>query len=121
MLTLLPILAAVIDPVPLKETTIQWMFIFGVGAVAAAWIILPLGAILMQKSDMLVEILRQGTVLRYITVTYIVIIVVTLAMIGRMQSDQVSTILASIAGYVLGQGTRQPHASESRTQESETE
>jgi hypothetical protein len=61
---------------------------------------LDFGAIIFArqgKLDDLVDILRRGTVMRFVTVTYIVLVVVTLALVGRMDRDKVSTILVSIA------------------------
>src|ERR1700687_3011337 len=64
------------------------------------WTSIPIIFAWQGKLDDLLDILRRGTVMRFVTVTYIVLVVVTLALVGRMDGDKVSTILASIAGYV---------------------
>lgn len=90
---------------PLQENLILWMFGGGIAAITISWLLVPYIFASRGKLDDLVDLLRHGTVMRFVTVTYIVIVVVTLAMVDRLDSDKVSTLLASIAGYVLGQAT----------------
>jgi hypothetical protein len=93
----------------LSEPLIKWMFTLGIVCIAVTWTSIPIIFAWQGKLDDLLDILRRGTVMRFVTVTYIVLVVVTLALVGRMDGDKVSTILASIAGYVLGQTTHSVH------------
>jgi hypothetical protein len=93
-------------PTPLKEESILMMFGIGIGTIAVTWTLIPWIFARQNQLDDLIDILKKGTLMRFVTVTYIVIVVVTLAIIDRLDGDKVSTLLASIAGYVLGQTTR---------------
>lgn len=93
----------------ISEPLIKWMFTLGIVCIAITWTSIPIIFAWQGKLDDLLDILRRGTVMRFVTVTYIVLVVVTLALVGRMDGDKVSTILASIAGYVLGQTTHSVH------------
>lgn len=105
--------AATAGEAPVLDTkTAFWMYVIGIAAVGIAWTVVPLAFIIRGQTDTLVDVLKQGTALRYITVTYIVLIVVTLALVGKLDSKDVSTLLAGIAGYVLGQSGRQREGSE---------
>ena len=90
---------------PLPTNVIMWMFIGGIGAISITWVLVPWIFASRDKLDDLVDLLREGAVMRFVTVTYIVIVAVTLAIVDRLDGDKVSTLLASIAGYVLGQAT----------------
>ena len=94
------------EPVPDMKTAF-WMYVIGIVAVGLAWTVVPLVFVLKGETKTLVDVLKQGTALRYVTVTYIVLIVVTLALVGKLEGKEVSTLLAGIAGYVLGQSGRQ--------------
>jgi hypothetical protein len=90
---------------PLPKDIILWMFAGGIGAISITWVLVPWIFASRDKLDDLVDLLRHGSVMRFVTVTYIVIVAVTLAIVDRLDGDKVSTLLASIAGYVLGQAT----------------
>jgi hypothetical protein len=90
---------------PLSDQMVGIMFGIGIVAIAGAWVAIPLIFARFGKLDELIDLLRRGAVMRFVTVTYIVIVVVTLALIDRLDGDKVSTLLASIAGYVLGSAT----------------
>jgi len=89
----------------LPTNVILIMFTTGVIGIAAAWIAIPMIFAKANKLDQLIELLRHGTVIRFVTITYIVIVVVILGLTDRVDGDKVATLLAGIAGYVLGQGT----------------
>ena len=95
-------------PQTIGEPLIRWIFTVGIVCITISWISIPILFAWQGKLDEMLEVLRKGTVLRFVTITYIVLVVVTLALIGRLDGDKVATILASIAGYVLGQTTQQP-------------
>jgi len=92
-------------PTPLPKDIILWMFAGGIGAISVTWVLVPWIFAKRDRLDDLVDLLRHGAVMRFVTVTYIVIVAVTLAIVDRLDGDKVSTLLASIAGYVLGQAT----------------
>src|SRR3954447_12787393 len=92
-------------PTPLPKDIILWMFAGGIGAISITWVLVPWIFASRDKLDDLVELVRHGAVMRFVTVTYIVIVAVTLAIVDRLEGDKVATLLASIAGYVLGQAT----------------
>ena len=92
-------------PTPLPRDIILWMFAGGIGAISITWVVVPWIFASRDKLDDLVELVRHGAVMRFVTVTYIVIVAVTLAIVDRLEGDKVATLLASIAGYVLGQAT----------------
>jgi len=99
----------------ISEPLIKWMFTLGIVCIAITWTSIPIIFAWQGKLDDLLDILRRGTVMRFVTVTYIVLVVVTLALVGRMDGDKVSTILASIAGYVLGQTTPSLHKAKGKS------
>jgi len=92
-------------PQKLSDTMIGVLFGFGILAIAATWIAVPLIFARNGQLPALIDLLKRGTVMRFVTVTYIVIVTVTLALIDRLDGDKVATLLASIAGYVLGSVT----------------
>jgi hypothetical protein len=92
-------------PTPLPRDIILYMFAGGIGAISITWVLVPWIFASRDKLDDLVDLLRHGAVMRFVTVTYIVIVAVTLAIVDRLDGDKVATLLASIAGYVLGQAT----------------
>src|SRR5262245_6810946 len=94
-----------VQPMNLSEPLIKWMFTLGLICISVTWTSIPLIFAYKDKLDEMLDLLRRGTVIRFVTITYIVLVVVTLALVGRLDSDKVSTLLASIAGYVLGQAT----------------
>ena len=96
----------------LSQTMVGIMFGIGIFAIAGAWVAIPLIFAKFGKLDELIDLLRRGAVMRFVTVTYIVIVVVTLALIDRLDGDKVATLLASIAGYVLGSATSQKESSD---------
>lgn len=96
----------------LSETMVGVMFGIGIFAIAGAWVAIPLIFAKFGKLDELIDLLRRGAVMRFVTVTYIVIVVVTLALIDRLDGDKVATLLASIAGYVLGSATSQKESND---------
>lgn len=93
---------------PLSESLIRWIFTVGIVCITVSWITIPFLFAHQGKLEELLDLLRRGTVMRFVTVTYIVLVVVVLALIGRLEGDKVSTLLGSIAGYVLGQATNRP-------------
>jgi hypothetical protein len=90
---------------PLSNMMITAMFGAGILAIAATWITVPIIFARNGHLGDLIELLKRGAVMRFVTVTYIVIVTVTLALIDRLDGDKVATLLASIAGYVLGSAT----------------
>src|SRR3954452_3615274 len=107
------ILAILLQAVPqpsekihLSEPAAFKMFLVGILVVGAAWTITPLVFVLKNQTDTLLRGLREGSILRYVTITYIVLVAVTLSLVDKLDGDKVATLLASIAGYVLGQGSR---------------
>jgi len=95
-------------PQSISEPLIRWIFTVGIVAITVSWITIPVLFAWQGKLEEMLDLIRRGTVMRFVTVTYIVLVVVTLALIGRLDGDKVATILASIAGYVLGQTTQRP-------------
>jgi hypothetical protein len=91
---------------PLSEPLIKWMFTTGVLCIAVTWTAIPIIFAYYGKLDEVIDLLRRGTVVRFVTITYIVLVIVILSITGKMSGDKVSTLLASIAGYVLGQATQ---------------
>ena len=89
----------------LPNDIILYMFLGGIGAISVTWVLVPWIFARRDKLDDLIDLLRHGAVMRFVTVTYIVIVAVTLAIVDRLDGDKVATLLASIAGYVLGQAT----------------
>ena len=89
----------------LSEPTIKWIFTFGIVCIAISWVMIPLIFAYKNKLEEMLDLLRRGTVIRFVTITYIVLVIVTLSLIGKLDGDKVATLLASIAGYVLGQAT----------------
>ena len=89
----------------ISETTIRYIFTVGTISVAISWLAV-LGIVAWkQQFATLVDLIRNGPLIKFVTVTYIVIVVVTLALLGKLSGDKVSTLLASIVGYVLGDAT----------------
>jgi hypothetical protein len=106
-----PILAVVLQvqdghSATLSEPLIKWMFTVGVLCIAVTWTAIPVIFAAYGKLDEVIDLLRRGTVVRFVTITYIVLVIVILSITGKMDGDKVSTLLASIAGYVLGQATQ---------------
>jgi hypothetical protein len=93
------------DPPTLGPWMIGIMFAVGILAIAATWIAVPMIFARNGQLPALIDLLKRGAVMRFVTVTYIVIVTVTLALIDRLDGDKVATLLASIAGYVLGSVT----------------
>ena len=60
----------------------------------------------------LVDLIKTGPLIKFVTVTYIVIAVAILGMLRVIDADNVSALLGSIAGYILGQTTSQRSGSE---------
>lgn len=104
-----------VTPAPLDPWILGLMFGIGIVSIAAAWIAVPMIFARNGQLPALIDLLKRGAVMRFVTVTYIVIVTVTLALIDRLDGDKVATLLASIAGYVLGSVTS---AREERTEES---
>src|SRR5947207_8760575 len=74
---------------PLPTNIIMWMFIGGIGAISITWVLVPWIFASRDKLDDLVDLLREGAVMRFVTVTYIVIVAVTLAIVDRLDGDKV--------------------------------
>ncbi len=83
------------------------MFTLGLVCVSVTWVAIPVIFAYKNKLDEMLDLLRRGAVIRFVTITYIVLVIVILSLIGKLQGDKVATLLASIAGYVLGQATSQ--------------
>lgn len=98
----------------LPDGLILQMFGLGIGTIAITWVLIPAIFAWRNQLDVLIDLLKEGAIMRFVTVTYIVIVAVTLAIIDRMDGDKVSTLLASIAGYVLGQAVSARKASPER-------
>src|SRR5262249_44485420 len=90
---------------PLANWVILTLFGVGIVCIAASWIIVPIVFARRAHLDDLIDLLKRGTVMPPVTQSYIVIVAVTLAIIDRLDGGKVSTLLGSIAGYVLGQAT----------------
>jgi hypothetical protein len=89
--------------VQLSEWGILAMYFAGVIAIAVAWVYVVHVAAKEKVLNELISILRQGHLIQFVTITYIIIVIVTLGLIGKLESSHVSTLLGAIAGYVLGQ------------------
>jgi hypothetical protein len=92
-------------PQQLSEPTIKWIFSIGLACVSIAWVLIPMIFAYQGKLEEMLDLLRRGAVIRFVTITYIVLVIVILSLIGKLEGDKVATLLASIAGYVLGQST----------------
>jgi len=86
-----------------SEHLIFWIFTIGIFSITLSWITIPVVFVYRNKVDDLFRLVQQGSVIKFITVTYIVLVVVTLGLIGRLEPDKISTLLAAILGYILGE------------------
>jgi hypothetical protein len=88
-----------------KETIslIWWVFCFSILMLAAFWAFTI--TIFGSKNELalVADLTKSGLVLKLVTVVAIVAIIFILGLVGRVESNQVTTVLASIAGYVLGE------------------
>jgi hypothetical protein len=111
-LTLLAGLALAQDtesPKPFEMTSnlVLWMYGMGIGANSVAWVaIVWLFAQKNALSDLL-DLVKRGPLIKFVTVTYIIIVIVTLSLVGQLEGSHVSTLLGAIAGYVLGDHGRE--------------
>ncbi|HEX5752434.1 MAG TPA: hypothetical protein VFZ09_39880 [Archangium sp.] len=86
---------------------VLWMYGLGIGAISVAWVaIVWLFAHKDALSDLL-DLVKRGPLIKFVTVTYIIIVIVTLSLVGQLESSHVSTLLGAIAGYVLGDHGRE--------------
>lgn len=86
-----------------SESLIKWIFTIGISSITVSWIVIPILFALRGELPSLYRLVQQGTVIKFITVTYIVLVIVTLGLINKLESDKISTLLAAILGYILGE------------------
>jgi predicted small integral membrane protein len=102
----------------MSERGILFMYGIGVAAIALAWISIVGLFAWKGKLDELMDQVRDGPLIKFVTVTYIIVVIVTLGLIGKLESAHVSTLLGAIAGYVLGERSGQRQSRGQNTQES---
>jgi predicted small integral membrane protein len=102
----------------MSERGILFMYGIGVAAIALAWISIVGLFAWKGKLDELMDQVRDGPLIKFVTVTYIIVVIVTLGLIGKLESAHVSTLLGAIAGYVLGERSGQRQSRGKNTQES---
>ena len=57
---------------------------------------------LKRESAQIQEIIEKGSALKFIAIVFIIIVVGILALIDKIDSDQISTLYAAIIGYLIG-------------------
>jgi hypothetical protein len=90
-----------------QPRTPDWVIlsVFGIGifAILASWIIIPIVFAYRCQLLELLDLVKRGQVLKVVTVLYVVLIIFTLGLLNILKSDHLSTLLAAIIGYVLGE------------------
>src|SRR5262249_16100876 len=88
---------------PPDNDVIKLIFLVGMTSITVSWIMIP--ALFAWRGELaqLYRLVQQGSVIKFITVTYIVLVIVILWLIGRLADDKISTLLAAILGYILGE------------------
>jgi hypothetical protein len=94
-------------PFEMTETLVRWMFAIGIIAISAAWVAVTAVFAWKNSLNQLLNILMRGPLIKFVTVTYIIVVIVTLSLVGQLESSHVSTLLGAIAGYVLGDRGRE--------------
>jgi hypothetical protein len=94
-------------PFEMTSGLVLQMFGIGISAITVAWMgIVGLFAWKNALNDLL-DLVKRGPVIKFVTVTYIIVVIVTLSLVGQLESSHVSTLLGAIAGYVLGDRGRE--------------
>jgi hypothetical protein len=86
----------------ISEQTALVMYVVGVVSVAMSWVTIVALFAWRNELPSMMNLIMRGPVIKFVTVTYIVVVIVTLGLINRLEHDDISTLLAAIAGYVLG-------------------
>ena len=79
----------------------------GIGAITLAWVGIVWMFAWRKALNDLLDLAKRGPVIKFVTVTYIIVVIVTLSLVGQLESSHVSTLLGAIAGYVLGDRGRE--------------
>jgi hypothetical protein len=116
-LTLLPGLALAQDSesptrFELTPDLVKCMYLSGILAISLAWVGITLLFAWRNSLDVLIDLVKRGPLIKFVTVTYIIIVIVTLSLVGQLESSHVSTLLGAIAGYVLGDRGREDRSPE---------
>ena len=88
---------------PVSEKGILLIYTVGVISIAVSWTAVAGLFAWRNKLDALIDLIRRGPLIKFVTVTYIVVVIVTLGLIHRLEHDDIATLLAAIAGYILGE------------------
>jgi hypothetical protein len=88
-----------------EDWVILAVFGIGIGAILVSWIVIPYIFAQNNKLDDLLDLVRHGQGIKFVTVLYVVLIIFTLGLLNLLESSHLSTLLAAIIGYVLGEAT----------------
>jgi hypothetical protein len=124
VMAVLPVLAATAvfaqsaappPPVPSgpSEELVKWTIQATLVCITLSWLGIVGFVGIRGDFHFLVDLIKTGPLIKFVTVTYIVIAVAILGMLKVIDADNVSALLGSIAGYILGQATSPRAGSES--------
>ncbi|QRN97769.1 hypothetical protein JRI60_01390 [Archangium violaceum] len=121
-LILMPVLVLAQAPESSKQfeltpDLVLWMYGMGIAAISIAWVLIAWLFARNKALGDLVDLVKRGPLIKFVTVTYIIIVIVTLSLVGQLESSHVSTLLGAIAGYVLGDRGREDRVVENRCPE----
>ena len=93
--------------VPAKDALKFTLTVFWASLVALTvfWAVVVIVFAQGKELDRLIDLTKSGLVLKLVTVVAIVAIIFILGLVGRLTAESVTTLLASIAGYVLGESS----------------
>src|SRR5262249_19458626 len=96
-----------------SEELVKWTIEATLACITLSW--LGIVGFVGFRGDfhLLVDLIKTGPLIKFVTVTYIVIAVAILGMMKIIDSDNIAALLGSIAGYILGQTTSRGGSSES--------
>ncbi|WP_257461479.1 hypothetical protein [Archangium lipolyticum] len=89
-------------PFELTPNLVLAMYGLGIAAITVAWVAITWLFARKNALGDLIDLVKRGPLIKFVTVTYIIIVIVTLSLVGQLESSHVSTLLGAIAGYVLG-------------------
>jgi hypothetical protein len=82
-------------PFELTSDLVLWMYGIGIGAITLAWVGIVWMFAWRKALNDLLDLEKRGPVIKFVTVTYIIVVIVTLSLVGQLESSHVSTLLGA--------------------------